>query len=431
MKELSLYLVLFMLAGCQEESRIIFAGQPEHTESFVQPSAPKLDVLWVVDDSASMAAEQNKVAAQASQFFGRLLEASADLHVGVITTDPAQGGALRRFSGAVTGCDRCRFISPAVPCDNPNDPGQCEALALFQQLVVVGTAGSALERPFEQVQLALGLTLLDEQTQTPQLDVESGRPILAPPEQNAGFIRDDADLLLIFVSDEDEGLGAAAPPVRYYERLFASVKSGTAHRVLVAAIAGWPAEGALSGSADNICDVASAIRAPEQKERIDAIRGESCADPTDPSRDRFASSGLRYAELTCRLGGVFARICSGDYVDALQEVSDRAIRFATSFRLRYGADLDRGEDCIPFSGDEARLDCDSDGSTDSQLDGPVCVSVVRPQMPTVLLPQDPQNGWSWDEFNSAITFEGAYRPQSGESVSVRYKLLQGRSSCGS
>src|SRR5262245_59522945 len=101
--------ILLLAYGCGDEEVLRLAGEEEWCETYVQEPEPKLDVLWVIDNSSSMQAEQEKVAAEASAFFELLSGEAVDYHVGVITSDPNEGGALRSS----------RFIdrSAAAPLD--------------------------------------------------------------------------------------------------------------------------------------------------------------------------------------------------------------------------------------------------------------------------------------------------------------------------
>ena len=131
----------------------------------------------------------------------------------------------------------------------------------------------------------------------------------------------------------------------------------------------------------------------------------------------FAEAGLRYIELACRLGGTVANICDDSYRQTLEEVGRIARRLGGEFRLSFANDLDRGADCIPFSGDEQSLDCDGDGSEESLA---VCVTVEATDGTSQVVLRDPNAGWTWDPNAGAVTFTGAYEPPPAARVSVRY-----------
>ena len=57
------------------------------TEEFVQAPLPAVDLLWVVDDTASMAREQEAWALHLPGLVAGLDEAGVDWHAGVVSTD--------------------------------------------------------------------------------------------------------------------------------------------------------------------------------------------------------------------------------------------------------------------------------------------------------------------------------------------------------
>ncbi len=150
-------------------------------------NASKIDVLFVVDNSGSMAGEQATLAAGFSDFIRAFEAKSVDFHLGVITTDvrntdanswqsklpgylsPNRGDLLTRTAGQ-------RFLTPAVG----------NLAATFSSLVNVGTRGDGSEQGLKSIVHAL----------------EPAK--LAPGGTNADFIRDDALLSIVVVSDENE-----------------------------------------------------------------------------------------------------------------------------------------------------------------------------------------------------------------------------------
>lgn len=176
---------------------------------------PKLDVLFVIDNSGSMKEEQEAVARELTAFIGELRKGggvSTDFNIGVITTAvyqsvlfqgtkyfrdyPAQAGRLQPVpdplpdGGVDLGTGTERML-------NGNDP---ELISKFQRLVRVGTFGSGQETPFEALRLALS-------PPHATTDLAAGG--------NAGFIRDGARLLVVLLTDEDDCSEVAnkdAPP---------------------------------------------------------------------------------------------------------------------------------------------------------------------------------------------------------------------------
>lgn len=141
-------------------------------DEVVQATPEQIDVLWVVDDSGSMANEQTLLALEFPRFMQLVLDSHADVHIGVVTTDAsgAEGGALEQAAAF-------RWVTP----DTPNPVGT------FREMVEVGTGGSAFETGRRAAWLALSPPLTNT--------------------LNQGFRRDAADLHIIFVSDEEDNSG--------------------------------------------------------------------------------------------------------------------------------------------------------------------------------------------------------------------------------
>ena len=94
-----LILIVSLFGGCPEE-RLVELRQPQdQTDIFDQKSAAEVDILWVIDNSDSMAAEQDKVSNGFTGFFNQLVTSQVDYHIGVITTDPDENGELRTYDG--------------------------------------------------------------------------------------------------------------------------------------------------------------------------------------------------------------------------------------------------------------------------------------------------------------------------------------------
>jgi hypothetical protein len=134
------------------------------TDAFTQDCHLQADILWVVDDSESMDEEQASLALNFSSFIDILVARGVDYHVAVVSTaDPL-------FRGP----------TPVM------DPGTPDVHAAFADAVQLGADGSS---PNE------GLRVAWEALSTPNTD---------PGGPNDGFLRPDASLHVIFVSDSDD-----------------------------------------------------------------------------------------------------------------------------------------------------------------------------------------------------------------------------------
>lgn len=169
-------------------------------DSFSQKAAAEVDILWVVDNSASMSEEQINLGSNFDSFIAFIAESQISYHIGVISTDME----APTHSGKLLG-------NPKIITNTTQNPA-----ASFSQNVRVGITGGGNERGLLAAHEALSPELL--------------------AADNAGFLRDSASLALIFVSDEDDHSFGA---VEFYARAFHIMKGiGNDRRVIVAAIVG-------------------------------------------------------------------------------------------------------------------------------------------------------------------------------------------------
>lgn len=197
-----------MLAGCIE-----FALDPKEpsepppeqvavTESFVQAPLPGVDLLLVIDDTASMAQEQAALASQFSALLGELDALGIGWQLGVVSTD---------MSGPEAGWLRG---SPYVL-----DPGAPDRELAFAEMVQVGTDGAGPEAGLAAATEALALA--------------HGGP-------NSGFRRPDALLHVVFVSDADDQSQTwlGADPVSVFLDTLASEATATGRPARASALVG-------------------------------------------------------------------------------------------------------------------------------------------------------------------------------------------------
>ncbi|MCB0385752.1 MAG: VWA domain-containing protein [Bdellovibrionales bacterium] len=128
-----------------------------------------VDILFVVDDSGSMGSHQNNLAQNIDLFLAQI-QSLTDYQVGVITTSCD-------YTGVRCGVLRNGFVTPTTP-----DP-----IKTLRENLLVGVSGSGTETHFKTLAAALS----DE--------VRHGA--------NAGFIRDEAHLMIVFVSDAEDQSG--------------------------------------------------------------------------------------------------------------------------------------------------------------------------------------------------------------------------------
>ena len=215
-------------------------GDVEHwySEQWQQEEVAILDILWVVDDSGSMLPFQQSLASNTSAFINTFITSGADFHMGVITT------TWYNFSS---------FVDTSTPN---------AASALAQQLLI-GTSGSGNEKGIENAKLALS--------------IGSAMP-------GETFFREDATLVVIFVSDEpDHSTG----PLTNYINFFDSLKPSGKFLPI-----------GVIGDVPGGCKISYG------------------------TGTRAAEEGMGYWDLINYYGGSWYSICALDWGDQLQDMAD-------------------------------------------------------------------------------------------------------------
>ena len=321
------------LLACQSER-----GLHDRTWSDTWQQAPnnEVDILFVVDDSESMAVEQDTLARGFTTFVGEIERTGTAFQLGVITT-----------SFDYDDPDRGKLIGDP-PVITPED----DYVALFEERVRVGLDGSDKEKGLEAAVHALS-------------------PSLATGA-NSGFLRWDAHLLLVFVSDEDDcsDRGALNPygAEACYDRTTRLV----------------PVE-----------DLAAELRALKEtpdKVQIGAIVGPvpetgqtTCAD---------ALPGRRYAGAARLTGGLAGDICTSNWSNMLNALGVKAAGIQSAFQTRYAAETQ---------------------TLEVRVDG-------VPQR------QDPEDGWTYDEETWYLHFHGDAVPDRGSEIRASYTIRPGTGS---
>ncbi len=147
---------------------------PVKQDRIVQTTVQAVDVLWVIDNSCSMSEEQNLLATNFPKFMQFFQDSGLDYHVGVVSTDMysfEESGRLQPDNW--TGL---KWI----------DSDTSDATTVLSRMAVLGTSGSATEEGREAT-----YTALETRAQT----------------DNYGFLREDAFLSVVVISDEDDYSG--------------------------------------------------------------------------------------------------------------------------------------------------------------------------------------------------------------------------------
>lgn len=282
----------------------------------------KIDLVFVVDNSASMYDEQQSLLASFPSFIAEIEDVLAgdDYQVMVIDTDIGEGGGCYEamynsfdcglWCGAncPAGCncecnsEPCAPFSE-LPCDarlgagrvadgngvSCGLPGRRYLLSTdpdpggtFQCMASVGIEGEPNERPMQALTTALGELSL-------------------PGACNEGFLRDDALLVVTVVTDEDDSLASLGDPADWKDAL---VQRKGGYDSSVVALA-------LLGDSD--------------------LPGAVCS-PFDPVDNSGASPAVRLRQWAESFPfGFWASVCEPDYVplfrDAIETIDTACAEF--------------------------------------------------------------------------------------------------------
>ena len=300
------------------------------TEVFLQEPNSLVDILWVIDSSPSMADEQQLIANGFESFIGTLEESNADFHLGVLDMDMDLDNAQR---GMLIG-------NPAFLTVED------DYVAQFQSRVKVGVSGSDKEKG-----ISSALTAVTE-------------PLVSG--HNAGFVREEANLVFVFVSDEDDcsdgdALDAEGGAACYDQR----------GRLL---------------TVKKLIQEYIALKSGDVRVMASAIIGPPVNQQQDCSQEAWP--GHRYKAMVKALGGVVGNICEPDYSGLMEDLGLAVAGELTVFNLKYAA--------VP--------------------------ATIEVLVNEDLIAEDPENGWTYDPEYKQLRFDGSYVPERGSSISVYYEI---------
>ena len=174
---------------------------------FEQISGRKVDVLFVIDNSGSMGDDQTNLANNFSSFIQTAQTWSVDFQIGVTTTDASDEG---RLLGSP------RILTPTTP----------NLAGAFGNNAQPGSNGSSTERGLVAAYNALSDPNITENVPGAcpggcAAPYTCDNPSGACGGSNASFLREDASLEIVMVSDEDDFSPAA---VSFYADFFKNIK---------------------------------------------------------------------------------------------------------------------------------------------------------------------------------------------------------------
>ncbi len=356
-------LALIFAASCGDDRLKKTLPPDVYVDTYAQQSASKVDVLWVVDNSGSMAPHQENLARNFQSFIDLFTRGAVDYRIAVTTTD--------------TSVDKGQFKgSPKIIT-----PQSGNIATLFANNIRVGINGSPFETGLKAAQMALERQV---QTNTPKLQqiedcqykCKDAACIQACPDQfPVDFMRPNAFLYLIFVSDDEDKSTPA--DLRYYYRAFETANSvGNDGMVTPAAIVPTPD--------NNACGV---------------------------------TVGTRYLELAAMTGGETGSICQTDFSTTLRKLATNAVGLKRKFALTLKPNLDTLEVFIRYpcnSAEDVTKQCVS-------VDRTACDGAAADATELVCTPkQGGPDGWEYEPSTNVIFFAGESVPGLKAQIDIQY-----------
>ena len=356
--------VLASIAGCDcQKQQLVQTLPPDvRIDTYSQQAASKIDVLWVVDNSGSMAARQNNLASNFQSFMTEFTRNSIDYRIAVTTTD------IFKEAGAFVGSPP--IISNSTP----------SAINAFANNIKVGTNGSPYEVGMDAARLALDGQKTRNAQQVTQCKSGCGNNGRAQCEANCEtntdfpFLRRDAYLYLIFVSDEED---RSSEDVRFFYRYFETVKGvGNDGMVTTAAIMG-------------------------------DVPNNSCG----------ATPGQRYQDLSNLTGGEVGSICDENFSTTLKKLANNAVGLKRKFLLQEKPNLQTLEVRIKYP-----CNISSDWTSVCQsVDRTACDGNPADSMNVICTPkQGAPDGWTYEEGGNLVYFQGESVPGLAALIELQY-----------
>jgi hypothetical protein len=258
MRRIAPFLLALLVFSCNEHPVQPFAENlvAEAIDVEVSAGANKVDILFIVDNSGSMCEEQGNLRRNFNLFIDKIVDIGADFQIAIVTTDmmdPEQSGRFQNIPDGMPGAS-CMEQVDISACPTPDNDEEYPPLVLrssdpryqnedgsvnrdklqrdFGCSATVGTAGNGFEMGLEAAKTAL------------DVDLRNG--------YNSNFLRDEAFLGVIFVTDENDCSDRGAldkvngnvcewesdllVPTSEYIDFFAKLKDGDKSRIIMGGI---------------------------------------------------------------------------------------------------------------------------------------------------------------------------------------------------
>ena len=320
------------------------------TDVFRQLTEPMVDVLWVVDDSGSMSEEQSALATNFPLFFSQTSINNVNYHVAITTTlfnetlclpnQPCNTAEPEEMAGYYTACGgNDKWLTPTS--SNPENQFSCNV-----QVADTGNVRPSRTQSGQEAGLAAAKVFLSE-------------PRINDPMINGGFLREDAKLYIIIISDEQD---YSPGPVQLYVDFFQNLK-GFRNRNLVSL-------SAIAGGVPTAC--------------------------------MTAEPGTRYKDaVDGNANGIYHDICANNFGSQLQSLAFDSFGLKTQFFLSRNADPAQLQVCVSDQDIEA--------------------NPGAPCTPVAAAPEGAATGYFYEAASNSIVFNSGSVPTRGQYIRVTYE----------
>lgn len=331
-------------------------------DTYLQEAASKIDVLWVVDNSGSMAPRQENLARNFSAFINEFTRNSIDYRIAITTTD------IFKEAGHFVGTPK--ILTPTTP----------NVVTAFANSIKVGINGSPYEVGLDAAKLSIDLQA--QANAAAVLQCKGACPSSGRAQCEAKcetdtvfqFLRRDAYLYLIFVTDEED---RSSQDVRFFYRYFETAKGvGNDGTVTTAAIMG---------------DV--------------------------PSNGCGATPGTRYKALSDLTGGEVGSICDTNFSTTLTKLAKNAVGLKRKFALQVKPNLQTLEVRLRYP---CNVPADQIAGCAS-VDKTACMGNPADSMNVVCTPkQGAPDGWEYETGGNLVYFQGESVPGLSAQIELQY-----------
>ncbi|MBL9038921.1 MAG: VWA domain-containing protein [Archangium sp.] len=354
-------LLCLALAACGGPRLTATLPPDVRVDTYAQQSASKIDVLWVVDNSGSMAPRQENLARNFQSFITEFTRNAVDFRIAVTTTD------IFKEAGAFVGNPK------VITSQTPN------LTAAFAANVRVGITGAPYEVGMEAARLALENVKTQNDTAVTACKRACKTNVPSCPadcetKTSFSFLRPDAYLYIVFVSDEDD---KSSQDTRFFYRYFETVKGvGNDGMVATAAIMGDVPE--------NTCG---------------------------------AAPGLKYKALSDLTGGEVGSLCDENFSATLKKLASNAVGLKRKFALQEKPNVQtiqvfvRYPCTVAADVTAACASIDRAACTDAPQEGAALVCTAR---------QGGTDGWSYEAASNVVFFAGDSVPGLNGQVELQY-----------